>query len=110
MPPKQTLELTDEQIKFFVKKAQKIADDNLDPKLHLPPKIFAFLQPIVNSTCRGCYSCTLIMLGGMPAAMNGAAVLEEWFDSVDDVVSECAVSLTEGTSFRRLGWRCPNRP
>ena len=74
MAPKQTFELTDKQIKWLMKKAQKIVDDNFDPKLHLPPKVFEFLQPIVNSTCQGYYSCTLMMLAGMPAAMNGAAV------------------------------------
>lgn len=83
-----------------------------------PSKVYEFLRPIANSTCQGYYACNLMMLGGMPAAMNGAAiqiwgqkpsplvaavlqiagpqagksrllsVLEEWFDSVDDVVAE----------------------
>ncbi len=118
MARKSPPELTDKQIKAFMKKAQKIVDDNFDPKLHLPHKFYEFLQPIVHSTCQGYYSCAMMMLGGMPAAMNGAlvqiwgqkpsplvacvfqiadpqagksrlfAVLEEWFDSVDDVVAE----------------------
>jgi hypothetical protein len=118
MPSKQSPELTDREIKIFMQKAQKIVDENFDPKQHLPAKVYEYLQPIVNSTCQGYYSCTLMMLGGMPAAMNGAcvqiwgqkatplvtpvfqiadaqagksrlfSVLDEWFDSVDDVVSE----------------------
>ena len=82
----------------------------------------------MNSTCQGFYSCTLQMLGAQLAAMNGAcvqiwsqkptplvaavfhigdpqagtsrlfAVLEEWFDSVDDVVAEHVGELLEAAA------------
>ena len=74
MARKQAPELTEKQIKVFMQKAQKIVDENFDPKLHLPPKVYEFLQPIALSSCQGYYSCTLMMLGGVPAAMNGACV------------------------------------
>ena len=74
MPSKQPLELTDREIELFMRKAQQIVDENFDPKLHMPPLVYDFLEPIVNSTCQGYFSCTLMMLGAQPAAMNGAAV------------------------------------
>ena len=136
MPAKQVPELTESQIKLLMSKAQQIVDENFDPKLHLPPAVYAFLEPIVNSTCQGFYSCTLQMLGAQPAAMNGAcvqiwsqkptpleaavfhigdpqagksrlfAVIEEWFDSVDDVVAEHVGELLEAAAplpARRVG-------
>jgi hypothetical protein len=37
MAPKQIVELTEKQIKAFMGRAQKIVDDNFDPKVHLHP-------------------------------------------------------------------------
>ena len=120
MPPpaKQVSELTDKEIKVIMKRAHEIVDSNFDAQEHLPSAVYKFLGPIVNSTCQGYYSCALMMLGGMPALMNGATVqiwsqkptplvaavfqianpqagksrlfsiLEEIFDTCDDVVAE----------------------
>ena len=72
--PKQATELTDQQVKNFMQKAQDIVDRNFDPATHLPPAVYKFLQPIANSTCQGYYSCACMLLGAMPALSNGASV------------------------------------
>ena len=125
MPAKQEPELTERQIKRLMRKAHEIVDRNFDPQAHLPLAVYDFLQPIVNSTCQGFYSCTLMMLGGMPALTNGAqvqiwgqkptplvaavfqigepqagksrlfAVLEEMFDTCDDVIAEHVQELLD---------------
>ena len=52
--------------------ARAEVDRNVDPQMHLPPAVYKFFRPIVNSTCQGCYSCTA--MGGMAALTNGAQV------------------------------------
>ena len=76
MPPpaKQVSELTDKEIKVLMKRAHEIVDSNFDAQELLPSAVYKFLGPIVNATCKGYYSCALMMLGGMPALMNGATV------------------------------------
>ena len=43
-----------------------------DSKMHLPPDVYKFLQPIVNSTCQGYYTCTAMMMGGANQWCSGA--------------------------------------
>ena len=113
-------ELTDKQIKEFMRKAHDIVKSNFSPKEHLPPAIYRFLKPIVDSTCQGWYATTMMVLGSMAPCMNGAAVriwnqkptplvaavfqigdpqagksrlfavCEEIFDTCDDVIAEYA--------------------
>ena len=60
MPPKAELDLTDRQVKNFMKKAHEIVKSNFSPKEHLPPAIYRFLKPIVDSTCQGWYAATMM--------------------------------------------------
>ena len=113
-----------------MKKAQDIVDNNFDAALHLPPAVYKFLQPIADTTCQGYYSCALMVMGGMAALTNGAAVqvwnqkpsplvaavfqvgeaqsgksrlfavLDEIFDTCDDVVAEYVHKLVAEKSPR----------
>ena len=108
-----------------MKKAQAIVDSKFSPKEHLPPAVYTYLQPIVSATCQGYYSTVMMMLGGMPALTNGASiqiwsqkptplvaavfqigdpqagksrlfgVLDELFDTCDDVIAEYVQHLLE---------------
>lgn len=117
--PRATLEeLSHKQIKALLARAFAIVNEEFSPEDHLPPHVLAFLRPIVDTTCQGFYSTTMMLLGAMAALTNGATVklwsqkptplvalvfhigdpqsgksrlfgiCEEVFDSCDDVISD----------------------
>ena len=117
--PRATLEeLSHKQIKTLLTRAFAIGNEEFSPEDHLPPHVLAFLRPIVDTTCQGFYSTTMMLLGAMAALTDGATVklwsqkptplvalvfhigdpqsgksrlfgiCEEVFDSCDDVISD----------------------
>ena len=73
MPRSDLAELSATQIKTLMTKALAIVDQELSPQDHLPPKVFAFLQPLVDTTCQGYFSTAMMALGTMAALTNGAS-------------------------------------
>ena len=125
MPRKEQTELSDEQVRKLMERAQARVDRDFCAKEHLPPRIYEWLMPITVSTCQGFYAVTMMVLGTMAALTNGAAVqlwsqrktplvsvifqvgkpqegksrlcsvAEEIFDSCDDVIGEMAQKLVD---------------
>ena len=62
------------QIKALLARAFAIVNEEFSPEDHLPPHVLAFLRPIVDTTCQGFYSTTMMLLGAMAALTNGATV------------------------------------
>ena len=119
---KEPAELSDSQVRELMAKAQKCVDDTFSAKEHLPEKVYKFLSPIVVTTCQGFYAVTMMLAGAMAALTNGASVqlwsqkasplvamvfqiadaqkgksrlwsvIEELFDTCDDVVQELATN------------------
>ena len=66
--------LSDKQLKVAMEKALAIVDQEFSPSDHLPPKVHAFLQPLVDTTCQGHFATAMMALGSMASLTNGATV------------------------------------